>query len=213
MIRSTEVFSGMVEIRTRYSKRWPKKVTLKSGRAVVIRQARPSDAVGLIEFRTHVFEEAGEFLVTQAGEYRQTFDELERIIAHYLYQPNALMLLAFDVEAAAQPVAEITFSGQMRRRSRHVGEFGMTSREAYWDSGIGTLLLTELLSWAGDHPFVEKVTCEVFETNPRARALYEKLGFKEEGRLLGQYRRSDGKGYIDSIVMGLWLDKSGVSKS
>ena len=195
----------MVELTTKSGRRWPRIATLKNGAKVALRQAQPQDAVGLLHFRNRAFAEAKEFLVTQPDEYRQSIEDMIRIIGHYLNQPNTLMLLAADAAATSEIVGEITFSGQLKRRNRHVGEFGMTARKKYWNTGIGYLLLSELMSWATDHSFVSKVTCEVFETNPRAIALYEKCGFTVEGKLRGQYRRADGGGYIDSYLMACWV--------
>jgi RimJ/RimL family protein N-acetyltransferase len=43
----------------------------------------------------------------------------------------------------------------------------------------------------------------VYPHNEAARALYRKFGFEEEGRLIGQSRKSYG--YEDEIVMARWL--------
>jgi ribosomal protein S18 acetylase RimI-like enzyme len=50
---------------------------------------------------------------------------------------------------------------------------------------------------------VEKISLTVYPHNEAARALYRKFGFEEEGRLVGQSKKSYG--YEDEIVMARWL--------
>lgn len=70
--------------------------------------------------------------------------------------------------------------------------------------GVGRMLFAELLrivreSW----PDIERVELITRESNARAIALYESLGFQREGRLEGRIRRADG-GLEADIPMG-WL--------
>ena len=51
---------------------------------------------------------------------------------------------------------------------------------------------------------IEQVELGVFEDNPRARHLYEKLGFQEQGRTLRAFRLKDGT-YRDEIQMVKFL--------
>jgi putative acetyltransferase len=85
---------------------------------------------------------------------------------------------------------------------RHVAELGMSVSQEWRGRGVGSALLAEAFrwaSWAG----VEKVSLTVYPDNEAARALYRKFGFEEEGRLIGQSRKSYG--YEDEIVMARWL--------
>jgi putative acetyltransferase len=68
--------------------------------------------------------------------------------------------------------------------------------------GVGSSLLLEALRWA-EWAGVEKVSLTVYPHNEAARALYRKFGFEEEGRLIGQSKKSYG--YDDEIVMARWL--------
>ncbi len=62
--------------------------------------------------------------------------------------------------------------------------------EPRWGAGIGTALLTELLSVARERGVVE-VFLEVRSDNPRARELYHWFGFTEIGVRRGYYRDAD----------------------
>ena len=49
--------------------------------------------------------------------------------------------------------------------------------------GIGSMLMEKLIEWAKHAKVVEKIELNVRASNSRARALYLKFGFEEEGRL------------------------------
>jgi len=80
----------------------------------------------------------------------------------------------------------------------HGGVFGLSVDGARRGSGIGTALVEALLAWAPDHGIC-RIQAYAFATNPRAVALYERLGFEHEGRLIGAIRR-DGE-EIDVIAL------------
>ena len=65
-----------------------------------------------------------------------------------------------------------------------------------------TVRFPEAISWARAMG-VEKLALSVYPHNDRAMALYRKFGFREEGRLTGHSKKRIG--YLDEIVMGLWL--------
>ncbi|MEV8176416.1 GNAT family protein [Cellulosimicrobium funkei] len=54
-------------------------------------------------------------------------------------------------------------------------------------------------------PRLHRVSLDVLSINPRARMLYESLGFREEGRLRDVYR--DGDGWADATVMSILEDE------
>lgn len=70
-----------------------------------------------------------------------------------------------------------------------------------YGQGYGTEVLTRVLDYAFDEVGLHRVGLDVFDFNPRARHVYEKCGFVEEGRL----RHSllwDGV-WHDSILMSV----------
>ncbi|WP_125777447.1 GNAT family N-acetyltransferase [Antribacter gilvus] len=54
-------------------------------------------------------------------------------------------------------------------------------------------------------PRLHRVSLDVLSINPRARALYASLGFREEGRLREVYR--DGNSWADAILMSVLEDE------
>ena len=69
-------------------------------------------------------------------------------------------------------------------------------RAAYWGEGIGSALLSALLTAAGERGCTE-VFLEVRADNPRAHGLYKRRGFEEIGLRRGYYQPSG----VDAIVM------------
>ena len=86
--------------------------------------------------------------------------------------------------------------------TRHVASLGMAVAREWRRRGVGTALMAEAILWAKEMG-VEKLALSVYPHNEPALALYRRFGFQEEGRLTGHSRKS--MGYVDEIVMGLWL--------
>jgi UDP-4-amino-4,6-dideoxy-N-acetyl-beta-L-altrosamine N-acetyltransferase len=70
-----------------------------------------------------------------------------------------------------------------------------------WGFGFGTEATVLLLRYAFETLNLHRIMLQVFEYNPRAMHIYEKLGFRKEG-VLRQENYRDGR-YWDTIVMGL----------
>ncbi|HZZ28416.1 MAG TPA: GNAT family N-acetyltransferase [Pirellulales bacterium] len=83
---------------------------------------------------------------------------------------------------------------------RHRGALGMGIHSNYRGQGIGTRLMEAALAKARQRGLM-RVDLTVYATNTAAIALYRKLGFIEEGRMVkGRY--IDGR-FDDVIHMGL----------
>lgn len=85
-----------------------------------------------------------------------------------------------------------------------IADVGMNVADGFRGQGIGAALMEAGLDWAHEHG-MHKVTLQHWPWNERARALYERFGFVEEGYLRRQWRRKDGSLW-DAVMMGLVLD-------
>lgn len=75
----------------------------------------------------------------------------------------------------------------------------------YFGQGIGLQATKETLRYAFEKLSLHRVSLEVFDYNPRARRMYEKVGFKEEGCLRdGLYINGC---YHNIYVMGILEDE------
>lgn len=107
---------------------------------------------------------------------------------------------SFVAVAGERVVGHLT----IERASYGVADLGMVVDERWRGRGVGTALMECAIEWAraaGAH----KVALQMWPHNERARGLYEKFGFVEEGRLVRHYRRRNGELW-DAVVMGLLLD-------
>jgi RimJ/RimL family protein N-acetyltransferase len=85
-----------------------------------------------------------------------------------------------------------------------VAEFGMLLLDGYRGRGLGSALLAAAIERARQRG-MHKVALQMWPHNARGRALYEKFGFVDEGRLVRHYRRRNGELW-DAVQMALVLD-------
>lgn len=85
------------------------------------------------------------------------------------------------------------------------GNLRLVMRPGYRGRGYGTEAIQLMLGLAFDGLGLHRVEMDVLSINPRARSLYENLGFRVEGRLRDAYR--DGERWCDGLVMGLLEDE------
>lgn len=90
-----------------------------------------------------------------------------------------------------------------RIKIKHRASFGITIKKDYWNLGLGTLLISEMLEILNDKGY-EQVELEVLASNASAIHLYEKMGFKECGRIPHGIKLKNGE-YVDLISMNKFL--------
>jgi RimJ/RimL family protein N-acetyltransferase len=88
---------------------------------------------------------------------------------------------------------------EMRCRSARFGI--VIGDKAAWGRGIGTAVTRLMVDHAFETLNMNRVWLHVYEYNARGQRVYEKIGFRVEGRLRQETYR-DGR-YWDVIVMGL----------
>jgi RimJ/RimL family protein N-acetyltransferase len=88
-----------------------------------------------------------------------------------------------------------------RPEDRHADLGIMIGEKEYWNRGYGTDAMMTVLRFAFYQMNLNKVSLGVFEFNDRAHAMYQKLGFVEEGRAREDYFQ-DGR-YWDIIRMSV----------
>ncbi|MGV8977287.1 MAG: GNAT family N-acetyltransferase [Cellulomonas sp.] len=81
----------------------------------------------------------------------------------------------------------------------------LVMRPAYRGRGYGTEAISLVLGLAFDGMGLHRVGLDVLSINTRARALYESIGFRVEGRLRDAAR--DGERWCDVVAMGLLEDE------
>ncbi|MCP3903439.1 MAG: GNAT family N-acetyltransferase [Planctomycetes bacterium] len=165
---------------------------------VVVRCAEAADAVELAAFHEEV-QADGEGVVGRPGEHVWTVESEEAWIERHRATDDWLAVVAM---IDGEFIGLLGFEVGDRARLRHQGEFGLWIRPSWRGRGAGTLLLTELITWADDRG-IERIGLTVLSTAERAIALYRKLGFREEGRRIRQVKFASGE-YADQVLMALF---------
>lgn len=163
---------------------------------VTIRPARSSDAGGFGAAVKAVAEERRWLQSTHGFALGQTQSFLDRLLAQGL-PPQ----LALDGERVVGWCDINRCDGLMA----HGGVLGMGLLPAYRGQGIGARLIAAALETARAAGLI-RVELTVFAGNSRARRLYERAGFRQEGRLRRGVRYDDGS-EDDLLVMALLLDE------
>jgi RimJ/RimL family protein N-acetyltransferase len=71
--------------------------------------------------------------------------------------------------------------------------------------GLGTEATRMIVGYGFGHLGLHRISLEVYAFNPRARHVYEKVGFRAEGVLRGSLRYGDK--WIDATVMSILADE------
>ncbi|MFD1019450.1 GNAT family N-acetyltransferase [Thalassobacillus hwangdonensis] len=178
----------------------PKSFPIRDGRNVTIRTAKPGDAKNVLAFNRSILCDAP-YLVTTVDEFKLTESDQRRFLEQMHEADGSLALVA---EVEGQMVGFLDFASGSKQRTAHQGAFGMSVEEDYRGLGIGKALLRSLITWANQHPKLEKLTLEVVSENKGAIHLYRQLGFREEGRKIRALKLEDGT-YHDLWQMAKFL--------
>ncbi|AET68291.1 acetyltransferase, ribosomal protein N-acetylase [Desulfosporosinus orientis DSM 765] len=177
-----------------------KTIHLKNGQTVFLREAIKGDALELVTYLQKVSAES-DFLTFGPGEFSTSVSEEEEILEESHIAKNRFMLLAL-VENTV--IGCLHFTGGSRKRIQHTGEFGVSALREYWNQGIGTAMVQELIQWAKDLNVIRKIKLRVRSDNSRAIRVYEKLGFVQEGLITREFLIQGV--FYDCFYMGLCID-------
>ncbi|MGM0379070.1 MAG: GNAT family N-acetyltransferase [Bacillota bacterium] len=176
-------------------------IDTKKGK-IKISQVNVEDAKNLIEFMKKVDLET-DFLLRAPGEFNLTEKQEKEFIKKQNSDENSLFLKA---SLKNKVVATLGFSGEKNKRYSHKGEFGMAVLKEYWNLGIGSAFLNNLLKWADDNNLI-KISLRVDATNEKAIGLYKKFGFEKEG-LLKKNKCIGKDDFRDELVMAYFLENN-----
>ncbi|HPM71553.1 MAG TPA: GNAT family N-acetyltransferase [Spirochaetales bacterium] len=166
---------------------------------VAIRTLRVDEAEPFLALRKAA-DAQSRYLLYGAGERRTTVEEQARAIAELLGSGNSTILVAEAEgrDGAGSLVGYLIAKGGGAERNRHAAEIVVAILDAYTGKGIGARLFGELDEWARGAG-VTRLGLGLMDGNVRARALYEKMGFREEGRRKAAFLLEGG--FVDEILM------------
>ncbi len=173
--------------------------SLPTGSQLRIREAEAVDAGAVLDYLHRVSAESP-FLSFGVGEFDKDLEQERAYLADSRSSENSLFLIA---EVDGRIVAGADCHGGKKPRLRHFGEIGISVAQASWGMGIASDLMRQIIGWA-EGAGLRKLNLHVRTDNTRALALYEKLGFRHEGRVTRGIRNEGS--FHDVLIMGLQID-------
>jgi RimJ/RimL family protein N-acetyltransferase len=167
---------------------------------VVIREATPEDARGVIAAVQSIRAEPDQDLMGTLEVFDLTEDEEHALIKAITANPNALMLVA-EVISTGQVVGALTCQHRLHVSRWHVVQLGVMVCAAWREMDISARLLQEAIRWAQRHEVIRRMEVEVLAHDTEILALYTRLGFRIEGRGIEAVRKGDD--YLDCYWMAL----------
>lgn len=165
---------------------------------ITLREATPVDAKELLRVMTILDKETPYLLVNQQS-LKLDPEEMAKQIDFIYEQDNQLILLAFNNE---ELIGVATVMADMDAPLKHIGEIGISILKEYWDFGLGTIMLEEIIEWTQEHQIIRRLEIKVQKRNERAIHLYNKLGFETEGIMKYGFL-SENNEYLDVVMMSL----------
>ena len=156
--------------------------------------ADPARAQAALAFGRAVAAET-DFLHRLPVERAPDAASMETVLRQFAGAGNCLLLHAWHGDCI---VGEAGLQGGSLERTRHVASLGIAVLRAYWGQGIGRALVLGLEDFAREAGIL-RIELSVMVHNARARSLYQRLGYEEEG-VLRWAARIDGT-LIDEVAM------------
>ncbi len=152
-----------------------KKVILKNGVEAILKTPEIKDAEMLLNSIKTATNET-EFLSRSIEDWESvTIESEEKFILNVRESLNTLFIACY-IDGIIAGNCDISF--KTGSKTSHRATVGIALQKKYWNIGIGSAMFNELIKAAEEHDGTEIVDLEFIEGNNRAKALYEKFGFK-----------------------------------
>jgi len=169
----------------------------KDRRRVILRAPMMSDLDDFLEFINSLVDEGAEIPVEARRTREAEADWLGKLLADV--EKGFAICVVGEIDGKLVANSEVRIGTGIRR---HVGGLAIALKDGYRDVGIGTEMIGVLIEESRKVGL--KLLClGVYESNLRARHVYEKVGFREVGRMPKAIRKGDQ--YLDEVVMALEL--------
>ena len=111
---------------------------------LLIREAEVEDAAELVAFLNRVSVET-DFTSLDRNGILMTDTEMELFLDKQAHSENQITLLALLNDEIA---GLVNITADQRKRVRHIGDLFIVIGQKYWNNGLGSLLLEEVVEWA-----------------------------------------------------------------
>ena len=166
-----------------------KEIILKDGRKAILRSARDEDIPGMLEY---LYISAGEtdFILRYPEECGKYTAEGEKELFDRVNASDNEAMIVCLVDGKVAGNCQIVWKTGIK--TRHRAQVAIALLKEFWNLGIGTAMFTEMIDIVRSNPDIIQMELEFIEGNTRARALYEKMGFRITGVKPNAIRLKDG---------------------
>lgn len=163
--------------------------TLKDGRKALLRSPQDEDIQGVLDY---LYVSAGEteFILRYPEECSKYTAEGEKALFDRINASGNEAMLVCLVDGKVAGNCQIAWKTGLK--TRHRASVAIALLKEYWNQGIGTRMFREMIRIAEENPDLLQMELEFVEGNIRARALYEKMGFRIAGVHPNAIRLKDG---------------------
>ena len=167
----------------------PFEFALKDGRRALVRSPRDEDIPGMLDY---LYVSAGEteYILRYPEECGKYTPEGEKALFDRVNASDREAMLVCLVEGKVAGNCQIVWTAGMK--TRHRASVAIALLREFWNQGIGTRLFQELIRIAEEQEHILQMELDFVEGNTRARALYEKMGFRITGVRPNAIRLKDG---------------------
>lgn len=167
-----------------------KQITLKDGRTAIFKAPPIEDADKLLSYIKKACGET-DFLARYPEEWDNVTVESEEKWVKSLRESQSALAITCYIDGEIAGNCEINFKSGMK--TAHRATVAIAILKEYWNLGIGSAMFAELIAAAEARPGTEIVELEFVEGNDRAKALYEKYGFRIVGERPNAFKLKDGR--------------------
>ncbi len=172
--------------------------TLKDGTTLTIRPLIPADAEQVVNYM-HLVAAESDNLTFGAGEFSMTTEDEANFIQAAANAPRSYFAGGFIGNTL---VSVANLRGETKARLQHNCEIGISVLQEFWNNGIASAMLIELIRFATEID-MRAIHLLVNAENKPAIRVYEKYGFEHVGHHNG-YMNINGR-YLDCYLMDLYL--------
>ena len=160
-------------------------------------KAAPSDAAMLLEYLKQVGGETDNLTFGPEGMPFSVEAEAEFISSMENSQDDIMLLAKSD-----EKIVGCASLNRLPRRMKHRGDFAISVAKDYWNRGIGSQLLENIIAFARENDF-EIIDLQVRSDNKSAIHLYEKYGLKKIGEHSAFFKVDDENISFDIMCLEL----------
>ena len=162
---------------------------LKDGRKALLCSPKEEHAESTLEYLRISAGETNFILryPEECGKY--TLESEKKLFERKNESPNETMIMCV-VDGRVVGNCEINFRTNLKTKHRASVAIALISE--FWNQGIGTKMFEEMIRLAEERGDILQMELDFVEGNSRARALYEKMGFRITGVKPDALRLKDG---------------------